>query len=361
VAMMARRQTKKVRGVYEHPKGSGVWWVQFFVNGRRRRERVGPSKSEAVALYQLRKTQVREGRLPQRRPEQRFEDFVKLFLDGERQRMRSFRDYERFGRSWCERFAGRTLRSIMPLDIEQWATRRIKEAAPSTVNHELSFLRRVFNVALANDLVERNPTKRVKFYKEPSGRVRWLTDEEEEQLRQEMGEEHWPLVGFAIATGLRQSEQLGLRWRDVDLKNRVLTIPRSKHGGVRHVPLNDTALSILRALPRRLRSEYVFTTTRGTRLNPANILHRIFAPALEGAGIADFRWHDLRHTFASRLVMRGVDLRTVQELLGHKSLAMTLRYSHLAPDHLQAAIRVLDGPPTATKSATRAKTRSPRS
>lgn len=344
------RPGAKTRGVYER---KGVWYVLFYVNGRRYRERVGPSKSEAVALYQLRKTQARQGALPQRRPDTLFADFVATYLEGERHRMRSFRDYERFGRYWSERFAGRTLRSIMPLDVEQHASRRIAEgAAPATVNHELSFLRRVLNVALANDLVERNAVRRVRFYREPSGRVRFLSDDEEARLRAEIGEARWPLVGFAIATGLRQGEQLGLRWRDVDLARRMLTIPRSKHGGSRHVPLNDTALGILRAIPRRLRSDSVFTTVRGTPINPANLIHRVFRPAVERAGIEDLRWHDLRHCFASRLVMAGVDLRTVQELLGHKTLTMTLRYAHLAPDHLHDAVRALDSRGrTATRTA----------
>jgi integrase len=349
--MKVPRPTAKTRGIYER---DGVWYVLYYVDGRRRRERVGPLKSEAVALYQLRKTQARQGALPQRQPDKLFADFVTTYLDGERQRLRSFRDYARAGRVWSERFAGRTLRSIMPLDVEQHATRRIAEgAAPATVNRELAFLRRVLNVALANDLIDRNPVKRVKFYREASGRVRWLTDEEELRLREEIGERWWPFVAFAINTGLRQGEQLGLRWRHIDLVNRILTVPRSKHGGARHVQLNDTALAVLRSMPRHLRSDIVFATTKGTPINPANLAHRVFRPAIERAGIADLRWHDLRHSFASRLVMAGVDLRSVQELLGHKTLAMTLRYSHLAPAHLHAAVHALDSRVrTATKTAT---------
>jgi len=124
---------------------------------------------------------------------------------------------------------------------------------------------------------------------------------------------------------------------------------------VRHVPLNDTAVAILRALPSRFQGGYVFPSATGTPLNGPNLLNRVFLPALRDVGIEDFRWHDLRHTFASRLVMKGVDLRTVQELLGHKTLVMTLRYAHLAPAHLHDSVKVLDAGRTAPKTAPRAR------
>lgn len=345
---MARHQIRQ-RGVFERPKDSGVWWIRYFVHGRECREKVG-AKSAAVARYQQRKVEAREGRLPSRATipygaSGCFDDFVREFLENERLRLRAYEEYKRHGSVWIERFGSRALRNILPLDIQTWATRRRQEVAPATVNRELSFLRRIFNVAIANGLVEKNPVKQINFYREPSGRVRWLTDEEEARLRQEIGEKRWPLVAFAVHTGLRQAEQFGLRWKDVDLQNAVLTIPRSKHGGVRHVPLGETALAILREAPSRLHSTYVFPSATGeTPLNATNFRQRVFEPAIRRAGIADFRWHDLRHTFASRLVMRGADLRTVQELLGHKTLTMTLRYAHLAPAHLQSAVRLLDSP-----------------
>jgi site-specific recombinase XerD len=341
---MARCAAKKYRGVYEYPAGSDVWWIQYFVDGRRRREKVG-GKQAAINRYQQRKTEAREGRLPTPQHQVPFDDFVKEYLEGERLRLRAFAEYERHGRVWIDRFGHRPLRHILPLDIQTWATRRRGDVEPATVNRELSFLRRVFSVALANGLVERNPVKAVKFFREPSGRVRFLTEDEEPRLREQLDPSQWQIVEFAFNTGLRQSEQFRLRWEHVNLTNRVLTIPRSKHGGARHVPVNNTATAILHSLPSRFHSRWVFPSRAGkTPLNATNFRQRVFNPAVRRAGIENFRWHDLRHTFASRLAMKGVDLNSIRELMGHKTLAMTLRYAHLSQSHLHQAVKQLDDP-----------------
>ena len=132
---------------------------------------------------------------------------------------------------------------------------------------------------------------------------------------------------------MRKSERYRVEWPDVDFINRILTVRRSKNGELRHIRLNQIALGAFGVLrsrhPGRL---YVFTNDAGERL--LNSKHW-FDPAVAEAGIEDLTWHSLRHTFASRLVMAGVDLRTVQVLMGHKTIQMTMRYAHLAPEHQQ--------------------------
>ena len=143
-------------------------------------------------------------------------------------------------------------------------------------------------------------------------------------------------------------------WENVNLFRRVLTIPRSKNVETRHVPINSVALNALLELHKRGDGiGPVIRNLQGSRLSDPR---HWFEPALCVAGIRGFSWHCLRHTFASRLVMAGVDLRTVQELLGHKSIAMTVRYSHLAPAHTLAAVERLadtaSEAPTGTKTST---------
>lgn len=146
-------------------------------------------------------------------------------------------------------------------------------------------------------------------------------------------------LDVALNTGLRRSEQYGLTWDCVDFDRRQLTVPRSKNGETRHVPLNDAAIAALRtAETYRNGNPYVFLSGDGTRLHSPRFW---FDAAIQGAKVKDFTWHCLRHTFASRLVMAGVDLRTIQELMGHKTIQMTVRYAHLAAHHRLAAVQRL--------------------
>jgi integrase len=187
-------------------------------------------------------------------------------------------------------------------------------------------------------------------------RVRFLTTDEETALRAAIGEAEWPMVAVSIHTGLRQAEQFKLCWEHIDFATGIITLPRSKHGEARRVPMNDTVRDIFRSRPSRVKSAYVFPSATGeTALDARNYMNRVFNKALKRAGIEDFTWHCLRHTFASRLVMKGVDLRTVQELLGHKTTAMTLRYSHLSPGHQLDAVQRLNAERTDTRTDTDAR------
>lgn len=159
---------------------------------------------------------------------------------------------------------------------------------------------------------------------------------------------------LAVHTGLRRGSLFGLRWEQIDFANRVLRIPRTKNGRPLSLPLNATAMSTLQSLyaAGNLTSGYVFPHTGGRKVGePVRDIKNGFHRALALAEIQDFTWHDLRHTFASWLMMRGASLRSVAELLGHQSLKMTMRYAHLSPAFLSAEVSLLDSvPPTETKS-----------
>jgi integrase len=150
---------------------------------------------------------------------------------------------------------------------------------------------------------------------------------------------------------MRKGEILKLKWDSVDLKHGFILLGLTKNGDRREIPINKTLRSTLKSIPRRLDVPFVFFNLKSDK--PYKDVKRSFASAVKKSKIHDFKFHDLRHTFASHLVMAGVDITTVSRLLGHKSLTMTLRYAHLAPSHMVHAVNVLDttltGKPTAQK------------
>lgn len=340
-----KQRRRSVRGVFERPRGSGVWWVRYHdEHGREHREKAGP-KGLANDLYQKRKNEVRERRFfPEtiRHREVLLSDVIDDYLKRMKGHLRSYRDYKRYGDTWKEVLRGKTLAQVVPGDIERYIAKRRSSAKPATTNRELAFLKRVFNVAIADGKTERNPARAVRLRKENNARVRFLTDEEEQALREAIGEAEWPTVAVALHTGLRQAEQFKLRWQDVDFGTGIITVARSKHGETRRVPMNDTVRAILTDRFVRADGKFVFVSTTATALDACNYMRRVFVPAVKAAGIENFHWHDLRHSFASRLTMAGVDLRTVQELMGHKTITMTLRYAHLSPAHQLDAVQKLN-------------------
>lgn len=337
------RKDRKDRGLLERPKGSGIWWVRVYIQGKERWYKVG-AKSSARSFYEKLKTEEREGRLF---PEKYRQTNVLLitYLDNYLSSCtkRTVREDRRFACFWNQSFPNRNLDTITPAEIEVARTRLLNGGRSlATCNRYLDFLRHIFYLAIRDGKTIRNPVVQVKRFKESGGRIRYLTEGEEMRLKEVMNQVHWPLVSFALHTGLRQAEQFRLRWEFVDIDRRVITIPRSKSGEIRHVHLNEEALSILRSLSSWMASPWVFPSENpASPLDPRNVYARIFMPAVRQAGIKDVNWHTLRHTFASRLVMAGVDLRTVQELMGHKSITMTMRYVHLSDQHRLDAVNRL--------------------
>jgi integrase len=211
----------------------------------------------------------------------------------------------------------------------------------------------VYQIGIRNGKVHENPARLVPHRREDNARLRFLSKDEERGLRikiRELCPEREPEFDLALYTGMRRSEQYRRRWEDVDFERRLLTISQSKNGAMRHLPLNASAVHALADLrSKNEHSEFVCGGVKEPR--------HWFEPLVVAAGLKDFTWHCLRHTFAGRLVMAGVDIRTVAELMGHRTLAMTMRYSHLAPDHQRAAVDRLE--PTTTGTATSNDSRSP--
>ena len=353
---MPRREAKH-RGVYEHPKDSGVWWVLYYDQyNRRHREKVG-LKSAAISIYRQRKTEIRQGKFEPEDIERKHQnvlvsEIIKDFEKASEARGRkSLADIRQRLRYWSDRLGDRPAKSVMNTDIEDARLdlaqgrlpghRHKRKKAPravATVNRYLATLKSVFLLAIENEKVTRNPFRKVKLQKENNARVRFLTEEEEARILKAVPKPYQAMILFAIHTGMRFSEQTKLKWEEVDFRQRVVKIRDSKSGKARHIPLNTVVLDVLKGIPRSIGCPFVFYTENGTQ---RTLMARQWPGWLKQAGVENFHWHDLRHTFASRLVMRGVDLYTVKELLGHQSIEMTQRYAHLGPDFLKQSVEVL--------------------
>jgi site-specific recombinase XerD len=357
-----KREAKKCRGVYEKVPGSEVYWIRYAdSNGRIRREKVG-NKGAAIKLYAKRKTEVMQGvKLPEnfRAKAVAFGELAEAALGYSKAHKSDYRHDDSRMKSVLETFRNRVAETITPQEIERWLSDEAgdKNWSPATVNRYKALFSLTFRIGVESGKVKHNPARLVKRRREDNARIRWLLPEEEKRLRGAIDAkwpEHLPELDIALHTGMRRSEQYSLMWSDVDFPNRIVTVRRTKNGEVRHIRLNRTALLAFQTLFARSRGEgYVFTNSQLEHL--LNSRHW-FEPAVIEAGIADFTWHCLRHTFASRLVMAGVDLRTVQQLMGHKTIQMTCRYAHLAPEHQLAAVERLCETENAQKEATDTRT-----
>jgi len=350
-------------GLFEKVRDSGDWWIRYADQyGHIHREKVGP-KSLAKKAYEKRKTQIREGEFfPQqlgRRRDMLFKDMAKMYLeDHSKVNKRSYPTDCYIMVRLKQAFGEKALSEITVQDVERFKGRLAQEVSVATVNRHLALLSGVFNKALAWKKTKANPVREVKKFKENNERTRYLTEEEESRLKAAFPERHWSKVEIAHNTGLRRGEQFNLRWSDVDFHSRTIAIRIPKSGEREYVKMNDRVKEIFQHLPSRLKSEWVFPSETGiTPLNANNFIKRVFEPALKEAKISDFRWHDLRHTFGSRLIMAGVDLRTVQELMRHKTIKMTLRYTHLSPTHTLDAVNklCLTNKASSTRSGTEEK------
>jgi integrase len=237
-----------------------------------------------------------------------------------------------------------SLRQFTTRLIEQFQSDRLSKGnKPATVNRLIATLKHCLHKGYQWEMLSEETLKRVRRVKllpENNRRLRYLSREECQALIDACKGVTKAIVITALNTGMRKSEILNLKWDQVDIKHGFLLINRIKNGERREIPINQTLREALQALPRRLDVPYVFYDPATGK--PYQDIKRSFNTALRRAGIKDFHFHDLRHTFASHLVMSGVDITTVKELLGHKTLTMTLRYAHLAPSHKLKAVDILN-------------------
>jgi integrase len=244
-----------------------------------------------------------------------------------------------------QHFGGYTLHEISPHLIYQYKVKRLQEgAAPKTLNNELFLMGHAFNLASKEwEWIRENPVKKVSKEKVNNVIDRWLTFQEEERLLAASPEWLREIILFALNTGMRQGEILDLQWPMVDLSRKTVTILEQKNKGKDTLPLNASALEVLkrRGRVRSIKSNLVFYNGNQNRINARN-LQRAFDSVLKKAGIEKFRFHDLRHTWATRLIQAGVDSYTVQRLGRWKSSTMVMRYAHHCAESLRRGAETLD-------------------
>ncbi len=234
-----------------------------------------------------------------------------------------------------EQFGDIHLSKITLGRIQNFMDERLNEVSVATVQKDVSTLRAILNKAYREGLLITPP--RVPKLGRLKSRNRWLTPEEEARLVNHAADHLVPLIRFAVDTGGRHAELLGLDWRQVDLSRKRVVFLNTKNGEDRTVRLCDRACAVLASLRPKEKGpvfSYKGKAIRSVRTS--------FIAARKAAGLDDVRFHDLRHTFASRLVQAGVPLYDVGQLMGHKSLEMVQRYAHLAPDYQERAITALN-------------------
>jgi integrase len=345
-----------VRGVFEKVPDSNVWWIRYTdASGRYRREKAG-TKSAALNLLTKRRNEALVGRKLPESLRRRGVLFSELVDDAikyvKKEYSRPADDVARL-ELLKTKFSG-CADAITAGAVENVLDSLVAEKhwKASTRNHHHNLLSLAYRLGILHEKVKESPLRGLQRETENNSRVRFLTPEEEKVLRETIRSkpewaEHEPELTLALHTGLRRSSMyIALVWENVDLLNCTLTIPRTKNGDPIVLPLNADAMQALRVF--RARGDGKGRVVRNAAGETLICNAHWFREAVKASGIAPYRWHDNRHTYASRLRQTGTPLGNIAELLGHRGLAMTRRYSHLAISNLHEAVsRISNSTPPA--------------
>lgn len=342
----ARKEVQHLGYVYDR---NGTYYIAFKrPDGRWVRESAETDKKTlAKAVLAKREQEMLEAKivgLPVR-SDIRLDEFVKEYRDyAEAQKKPSaVRADETALKKLLPAFGRMKLREITSGDVQRYIDQRRlvkrkngKRLRAATIRNEVHTLSAIFREAIRRDLVQNNPCSRVKKPKEDNTIVRYLTPDEEERLFKALSEDRKPIVTTALHTGMRKGELLNLEWADVDLDQRLICVKNTKSNRKRYIPMNDVLVETLKALPKDEEAVYVFANPKTGDVY--GDIKKSWATTMRRAKIENFRFHDLRHSFASRLVQAGVPIIVVKELLGHRDITTTMRYAHLAPTDMRQAV-----------------------
>lgn len=329
----------------------GYWYTDCMWHGKRQRKSFGPGLAgkKAAELYlaeiKLKIAHNKMGIIEEISAEQFFAQY--LIYSKTNKARKSFERDIIIVSNFSPFLQDKNLSQIKAKDIERYKAIRLKTVSKSTVNRELNTIKAAFNKALEWGHLLKDPLKAVKKFKEPKGLLRFFSLQEIELFLWAINDFRlFAPIFLLLQTGMRRDELVYLEWTDIDLKYGTLYVQpkpnwHPKDYEARTIPINDQVKELLSGLPRK--GKLVFDDGKGNfYYNTPSSLSRAFRQVLKKLGIQNASLHTLRHTYASHLVMNGVDLATVQKLLGHSQIKTTMRYAHLAPGHLQEAVQKLN-------------------
>ncbi len=325
-----------------------TWYVDFEYKGKRYRKSLS-TRSKQIAELALKDIDVKiaRDRLDLGPVEKiRFDDFARKFLDWYevQNSVRSYEDYRNlFNSTIIPHFGQCKLTDISVEMIEDYKRARSNCVSASTVNKELVALRHLMNKAILWDYLQRNPGLEVDKLRVKQRKFRFLTLQEIENVVSVCPPYAKPILLTAVHTGLRKSELFRLEWDDVDFERKLIVVSNkddahTKNYKIREIPITSQLLAELKKVKDESPSKSGIVFRKSDGSPHMGGLRKTLLRIIKNAGIESFTLHDLRHTFASHLVMEGVDIPTVQKLLGHSNIATTMIYAHLAPGHLRSAM-----------------------
>jgi integrase len=323
-------------------KGSQNWWVKVRdEDGNVIRKSAGTTDRKAAEAYEAKiKVEVWQKTYMGMTPKHSWEEACGRYLEETQHKKSRANDISHI-RWLTQRLQGRTLDKIGSDTVGKLIKdRRSETCAPATVNRTMATLREILNKAAFEwDWIRKAP--RIRMLPEPQRRIRWLTGDEATRLFAELPEHLAELVRFSLATGLREANATGLRWEQVDLKRKLAWVYADEAKGKQSVgvPLNKDAMDVLLRQVGKHRT--IVFTYDGYPIRRAG--GHAWRAALRRAGIVGFRWHDLRHTWATMHIQSGTPINVLQELGGWSSIDMVRKYAHLSQDQLDEHARNIEG------------------
>ena len=331
-------------------KRNDIWWTCISHNGRKIQKSLETSDKKLAKTIEAKiRTEIVEGSYFQNLAGRNkdFKDMMNRFITEYAPTLseNTQRSYTTSLKFLMPFFKDSNLISISPKMISRYKVSRKGDGVKlATINRELAMLSKAFNLAVKEwEWAKDNPTSKVSRERENNARDRWLTIDEEKRLLDISPERIKQIIIFSLNTGLRLGELSGLEWSRVNILNKTIHINITKNGEKKTLPLNKIALGVLekKFIVKSLKNDYVFKNRIGGKVNH-NSLRNLFHKLLRKAKIDNFRLHDLRHTFATRLAQKGIDIYKISKLLGHKDIKMTQRYAHHCPDSLRNGVEILE-------------------